>query len=135
VASALEALAKTGALQPRAVQPSPALVEARNAVTQLVVRWDDRLAQRIAAGNLFLDLSADRRRAQIEALRKETGACTADRDRFDAVENALRGQWTIGCERGKLLASITLAPTMPPGVQFLSVRPAPPEIPRPQACQ
>jgi len=134
VTDALEALARTGGLQPRAVQPSPALVEARNAVTQLVVSWDDRLAQRIAAGNLFLDLSADRRRAQLEDLRKEAGACTADRDRFDLVENALRGQWTIRCERGKLLASITLAPTMPPAVQWLSVTPAPPEVPRPQAC-
>jgi CubicO group peptidase (beta-lactamase class C family) len=135
VTNALDALAKTGGLQPRTAQPSPALIEARNAVTQLVVSWDDQLAQRIAANNLFLDMSADRRRAQIETLKTETGACTADRDRFDAVENALRGQWTIGCERGKLLASITLAPTMPPTVQFLTVRPAPADIPRPQACQ
>jgi hypothetical protein len=38
------------------------------------------------------------------------------------VENALRGQWLVDCERGKLLASVTLAPTMPPKVQFLNVR-------------
>jgi hypothetical protein len=51
------------------------------------------------------------------------------------VENALRGQWTIACERGSLQASITLAPTMPPRVQFLSVRPSPAgEAPRAQAC-
>ena len=120
--AAFEALAKTGALQPRAPQPSPALVAARNSVAQLVARWDDTLAAGIAADNLFLDLSADRRRAQLDALHQQVGACPADRDRFDVVENALRGQWTVDCERGRLRASITLAPTMPPRVQFLSVR-------------
>jgi hypothetical protein len=134
VTSAFEALAKTGGLQPRAAQPAPALVEARNAVSQLIARWDEPLAQRIAANNLFLDLSSDRRHAQLEALRAQYGACPADLDRFDTVENALRGQWTVACERGKLLAAITLAPTMPPKVQFLSVRPAPAEATRAQAC-
>jgi CubicO group peptidase (beta-lactamase class C family) len=134
IPAALDALAKTGGLQPRTVQPSAALVEARNAVSQLVERWDEAVAQRIAANNLFLDVSSDRRRAQIEALRSEVGACRADRDRFDTVENALRGQWTVSCERGKLLASITLAPTIPPKVQFMAVRPAPAEVTAPQAC-
>ncbi len=134
ISTALETLAKTGGLQARTVQPSPALVEARNAVSQLIERWDDGLAQRIAANNLFLDVSSDRRRAQLEALRTEYGSCRADRDRFDTVENALRGQWTVACERGKLLASITLAPTMPPKVQFMSVRVAPAEVTAPAAC-
>ncbi len=35
-------------------------------------------------------------------------------DRFDSVENALRGKWTMSCERGKVAAALTLAPTMPP---------------------
>ena len=132
---ALEALAKTGALQPRVVQPSPALVEARNAVSRLVERWDAALLAQIAASNLLLDVSADRRRAQLDALHAQVGACPAERDRFDSVENALRGQWTIRCERGALHASITLAPTMPPAVQFLSVRAAPAaDASRAQTC-
>jgi CubicO group peptidase (beta-lactamase class C family) len=134
ISAALDALAKTGGLQPRAVQPSPALVEARNAVSQLVERWDDALAQRIAANNLFLDQSSERRRAQLETLHSQVGACPAQRDSFDVVENALRGQWTVSCERGKLLASITLAPTIPPKVQFMSVRPAPAETTAPSNC-
>ena len=125
VNSAFDALAKTGALQPREVQPSPALVSARNSVSQLISRWDDRLAANIAAENLFLDESSERRRAQLDALHTKYGACAADQNRFDTVENALRGQWTVNCERGTLQASITLAPTMPPKVQFLSVRPSP----------
>ena len=51
---------------------------------------------------------------------------------FDIVENALRGSWTMSCEKGPLQLSITLAPTMPPRVQFLSVRPGTPVAPR--AC-
>src|SRR4051812_47619055 len=47
--AALEALARTGALQPRLPQPSPALTSARDAVTGLIVKWDDAAAERIAA--------------------------------------------------------------------------------------
>ena len=130
----LEALAKTGGLQPRIVEPSPALTSARNAVAALVVKWDDAAAERIAAENLFLDESKDRRRANIEALRGRVGACTAGSG-FDRVENALRGDWTMSCERGKLRVAITLAPTNPPTVQYLSVSPAPATAtPRARAC-
>jgi CubicO group peptidase (beta-lactamase class C family) len=125
-ADALARLDKTGGLQPRVVQPSPSLVDAQRSVTHLIARWDDRLAASLAAENLFLDLSAERRKAQLEALREKYGACSPEAGPFDVVENALRGQWIVGCERGKLRASITLAPTMPPKVQFLSVRPVDP---------
>ncbi len=121
--SALEALARDGRIKPRPARPSKALTDARNAVSQLVIKWDDALADRIAAGNLFLDQSKDRRRAAIDELRRQAGACTAPND-FDEVENALRGRWTLKCERENLQVSITLAPTMPPTVQFLSVTPA-----------
>jgi len=122
--TALEVLARTGGLQPRAIEPSPALTAARNAVAGLIVKWDDAAADRIAAVNLFLDQSRDRRRAAIDSLRSQVGACTAGSG-FDRVENALRGDWTMSCERGRLRVAITLAPTNPPTVQFLSVEPAP----------
>ena len=132
--AALEALGRTGALQPRVVQPSPALVSARDAVAALVVKWDDAGADRIAAQNLFLDISKDRRRAAIEQLRAQVGACTAGSG-FDRVENALRGDWVMPCERGRLRVAITLAPTNPPLVQYLSVALAPStEAPRPGTC-
>ena len=120
--AALAALQKTGGLEPRVAQPSRALVEARDAVSRLVIRWDDRLADRIAAGNLFLDQSKARRRATIDVLQKTVGACTQMPTAFDSVENALRGQWYMYCERGRLRMSITLAPTMPPAVQAWTVR-------------
>src|SRR5918993_496239 len=68
VDAAFAALARTGALQPRVVQPSPALLAARDAVARLVVRWDDAAADRIAAQNLYLDESKERRRAAIARL-------------------------------------------------------------------
>src|SRR5713226_1702016 len=64
-ASAFDVLASAGGLRPRSPQPSPALVGARDAVSKLIVRWDDKLADSLAAENLFLDQSKDRRRAEI----------------------------------------------------------------------
>ncbi len=127
--AALESLAQSGVIKPREAMPSPALVQARNDVSQLVIKWDDALADRIAAMNLFLDQSKERRRAGIERLHERVGACTAP-TAFNHVENALRGNWLMDCERGQIQVSITLAPTSPPKVQFLGVSTAPPEPPR-----
>ena len=124
VANAFELLAKTGGLQPRMPQPSPALVEMRDAVSRLVIKWDDQQADQMAAMNLFLDRSKDRRKKEIADLIAKVGQCSAPKT-FDRVENWLRGDWTMKCERGDLRVVITLAPTMPPRVQHLEVRPAP----------
>jgi hypothetical protein len=123
-ANAFDLLAATGGLQRRMPQPSPALVEMRDAVSRLVVKWDDKAADEMAAMNLFLDRSKERRRKEIEDLRANVGQCAAPSS-FDTVENWLRGQWTMKCERGDLRVAITLAPTVPPRVQHLDVRPAP----------
>jgi CubicO group peptidase (beta-lactamase class C family) len=130
---AFDVLVKKGDLRPRQPTPSPALIDARAKVSRLVAAWDDRLADSIAAENLFLDQTKDRRRSEIERLRAVVGACTTDSG-FDSIENALRGQWTLKCERGNLQVAITLAPTMPPRVQLLDVRPKPAEPPRTEAC-
>ncbi|MCR4376121.1 MAG: beta-lactamase family protein [Acidobacteria bacterium] len=127
--AATDALARTGALTRRQPVPSAALLAAKDDVTRLVNQWDDGLADRIAAVNLFLDESKDRRRRQIIGLREQVGICRAEGP-FD-VENALRGQWDLTCERGSLRVAITLAPTMPPTVQYLTVRPAPATPPAP----
>ena len=133
--AALAALARTGALKPRDVEPSAALVTMRADVARLVQRWDDQLADRIAANNLFLDVSRDRRRRALDQLRVRHGICRDDGPLV--AENALRGDWVMSCERGALRVAITLAPTMPPRVQHLAVTPLP-DATRPavaQACQ
>jgi hypothetical protein len=124
-------MSKTGGLVPRAPQPSAVLTARREAVSRLVMQWNDRLADSLAAVNLFLDRSRDRRKAEIEKLTTEVGPCRAGTG-FDVVENGLRGQWTMPCDRGALRVSITLAPTMPPTVQFLEVSRAPATPPPPR---
>jgi CubicO group peptidase (beta-lactamase class C family) len=133
VGEAIDSLNRTGGLQARAIRPSDELMAAQKSVSNLVLNWDDSLADRIAAENLYLDRSKERRRKEIEDLRAMVGACSLPAG-FDVVENALRGQWTLSCERGALQVSITLAPTMPPAVQFMSVRPAPPQPPPARVC-
>jgi CubicO group peptidase (beta-lactamase class C family) len=134
--AALTVLNETGALKAREAIPAKALVDARSRVTKLILDWDDALARSIAAENLFLDRSLDRRRADIATLQAQAGRCKAASG-FAYVENALRGRWILPCERGDLLVSVTLAPTMPPSVQFLEVAPAPPaeEVGRPPLCK
>jgi CubicO group peptidase (beta-lactamase class C family) len=129
--TALALLRRTGALEPRAPQPSAVLEERRAAVSRLVMRWSDALADSLAAVNLFLDRSRERRRAELAGLTSQLGPCRLATG-WDAVENALRGQWTMPCERGALHVSITLAPTMPPMVQYLEVSRAPPEATPPR---
>jgi CubicO group peptidase (beta-lactamase class C family) len=131
--TAMETLVKTAGLQPRQPTPSPTLTDARSKVSQLITKWDDALADSIAAGNLFLDQAKDRRRAEIERLHTAVGACTPGSG-FDVVENALRGRWTMKCEKGSLEVAITLAPTMPPKVQLLGVRQATAPTPPPDTC-
>ena len=118
--AALDALARTGGLQPRAIQPSPALTAARDWAAKLVVKWDDADADRLAAQNLFLDQDKAHRRAELDDLHAQVGACQAGSG-FARVVNALRGEWIMSCERGRARVVITLAPTMPPKVQAFTV--------------
>ena len=116
---AFEALARTGALQPREPVPSAALVSARDAVSRLVVSWNDQLADSVAAMNLYRDEARERRQRAIAAVTEDVGPCRNEGP--FVVENALRGQWMMQCDRGRVRVAITLAPTMPPKVQYLSV--------------
>jgi CubicO group peptidase (beta-lactamase class C family) len=115
------ALYRTGALQPRTVQPSPALLSAQADVSQLIIKWDDALANKIAADNLFLDVAADVRQSRWTSLADQHGTCRPATS--IKPENALRGEWRMMCDRGWLDVFITLAPTMPPKVQLININP------------
>jgi CubicO group peptidase (beta-lactamase class C family) len=127
-AEALALMARTGALEPREAQPAPVLVAQKEAVSRLVMNWSTAAADSIAAVNLFLDESRDRRKIHVDSLLKRVGPCRAGAG-FDYVENALRGEWTLPCERGALRVSITLAPIVPAKVQFLDVSVVPTPAP------
>ena len=113
---ALDAMKKTGALQPRVWPASPVLLAMQSDASKLITKWDDALANRIAADNFFLDRSADRRKKQFAELAAAHGNC-----RSEAItpQNLLRGNWKMTCDRGFLNVWMTLAPTNPPLLQFL----------------
>ena len=69
----LEKLAATGALQPRTLPPSAALLETRAAITALVNQWSDEAFERLAADNLLLDRPLDTRRQDVAALHESLG--------------------------------------------------------------
>ena len=119
---ALQLLSRTGGLVPRVPQPAPVLVERQAQVTRLVSRWNDALADSVAAMNLYLDESKDRRRAAIGRLVLEAGGNCRPEGALVA-ENALRGRWRMRCGKGDLRVAITLAPTEPAKVQALQVTP------------
>ena len=114
---AFEAMAKTGALEPRVVEPSAALRSAHDGVLRLLAAWDDALYLSLAADNLSLDLPQARRSQKFAELRAAHGACRADGP--IQAENALRGGRWLACERGRLRVSLTLAPSEPPRLQQL----------------
>lgn len=136
IEQAFEALARTGGLTPRTPEPAPVLLDLRDRVSRLVDRWDDRLADSIAAMNLYLDESKDRRAAAIAKLRTAAGGSCRNDGPFE-VENALRGRWKMQCATGALRVSITLAPTEPARVQYLDVSPwtATTTLAAPPACR
>jgi hypothetical protein len=115
---AFDLLRKTGALRPRELPASAALISTRDGINKLWSAWDENQANAIAADNLFPDMAADVRRRNIERIKDDVGVCTAVSD--VKPENLLRGQYRMTCARGFVDVSFTLAPTMPPKVQHLS---------------
>lgn len=115
----LELLARTGGLQARAIQPAPLLQEFYCVVQGWLESNDAAELQARAADNFFLDSDLEHRRAQLEKIRAELGAFK----NVSALQpmNALRGKWRIECERGMLDVLLTLAPTMQPTIQMLTL--------------
>ncbi len=122
VGDAVAALEKTGALNPRAPRPGPALLAAQAAVDRLYDAWDDAAFDAVAADNLDLDEPRAARREGFEGLKSRHGACGPG---AIVAENALRGQWTRACATGDITLRITLAPTHPPRVQLLEAKDGP----------
>jgi CubicO group peptidase (beta-lactamase class C family) len=117
---ALDLLSLTGGLTPRVPQPAPVLTEMHDQVSRLVMKWNDALADSIAAMNLYLDESKERRRVGFNGPWIKAREGCQNEGPF-IVENALRGRWRMRCDNGDVRVSITLAPTEPARVQFLEV--------------
>jgi CubicO group peptidase (beta-lactamase class C family) len=121
-AEALAMLARTGGMEPHTPAPAPALLERQGQVARLLARWDDALADSLAAMNLYLDEPKARRRAAYEKLTAAAGGACRPEGAL-RPENALRGSFRLRCASGDLRVRLTLAPTVPARVQQLDVAP------------
>ena len=119
VRRALELISREAALPRRAIRRDPGLLASRSAVDALIERWDDDAAARLFAPNVDLDRPLSERREELAALGARHGALAGEGD--IEPEDALRGSWRLRGERGHVELAITLAPTVPPLVQTLSV--------------
>jgi CubicO group peptidase (beta-lactamase class C family) len=115
---AWDVLLKTGGLVKRELPVPPVLTQTRDRIVALWKHWNTPEAKAMAAMNLFLDVPEQQRRDQIEKLKSEVGECSAPGPVIP--ENWLRGQFTMPCERANVGVFFSLAPTQPPGVQFLN---------------
>ena len=106
-------------LTPRRVRPAAALVKAQARTIRLLDQWDDALADELVAANFFLDEPRARWQSRLEALRSQHGALRVDGD--IEVTNPLRGVWKMAGAQGWCRVTITLAPTVPPRVQYLNI--------------
>ncbi|CAN5535532.1 hypothetical protein BH10CHL1_BH10CHL1_38320 [soil metagenome] len=116
---ALASLINTSQVQPRTPQVAPALAAARAGVLRLFTAWDDELAATLFADNFFLDSDHAHRQRELAELQKQQGSLQPDGPLI--VENWLRGKWRMAGERGWCQVSITLAPTVPPRIQTLTI--------------
>jgi CubicO group peptidase (beta-lactamase class C family) len=120
ISQALDEMLRTGGLQKRVLAPSPFLTEVRTHILNLWQSWNDAEAKQIAAMNLFRDVPAAQRRAEILKLKTELGECPVAGPIIP--ENWLRGQFNLTCAKGRVGVFFTLSPTEPPAVQYLEFR-------------
>lgn len=89
----------------------------QTAIVALWDHWDDARLAAIAADNLELDRPFSQRREELQSIKSDMGMCHP----VGGVEpeNLLRGKFRMTCERGLVEVQFTLAPTMPPKLQWL----------------
>lgn len=117
VKKAAARLYDSGSLQARALQASEALMATDNLVTRIYSAGSVTAVPESLANNLLLDRSAQKRDAELQALRVRLGACQGGSQMN--VRNALSAVMKHRCERGTLVVSVLLAPLRSPSFQRL----------------
>ena len=107
--------------------PWPETLAARDAVNDLLLAWDDELADRVFTANVDLDRPRPARQADIARVRERIGEFRPDPDRSEESESPAHCRWWLTGEQGTVSVQIRLAPLRQPRVQqlLLAVPPAP----------
>ncbi len=116
-------LVKSGAFPARQMPPSAALTTAAQHIEQIYAKSNVLAVPGALAMNVLLDRDAARRNAEVTALKAKLGSCRAASPIRSA--NTLSGLLTFPCERGSLVAMVTLAPVTPVAFQTLEFSAAP----------
>lgn len=119
--AALE-LHRAGAIPPRAWPADPGLERARDAILGAYAAGDIEAAADAWAMNFRPDRDARLWNAELADLKRRLGPCIAPGPL--SAQSAMAGAFRLGCERGAIAASFTLAPTSPPAIQSLRLTPA-----------
>lgn len=119
--SELIALIRSAAAMPEKDRPraSQALYTARDALDSLLRGWDAELAT-----STFEPSSAhypwyEALPAEFERIAREHGACKSEGEL--RPKDALRGEWTLRCERGSVDVEAALSPSSAPRIQLLGL--------------
>lgn len=113
-------LRSAGVLEPAPAPPVPALVEAADALTRLLGRWDEPLAAASLDPHGLRSMWLGRLREDFAALTVKLGACT--REGPVSSEEPSRGRFRLACARGALELELLLTPAVPARVQAVHVR-------------
>jgi CubicO group peptidase (beta-lactamase class C family) len=116
---AFYALQKTGGIVPRALPTAPALTETQTAITRWYESWDDADASARTTDSFWMDLALEKRRQQFADLRQSFGKCSSVTPL--EPENALRGRWLMKCRSGNIDVFVTLSPTVPSKIMYLTL--------------
>jgi CubicO group peptidase (beta-lactamase class C family) len=108
------------------VVPWPATLTARDAVSGLLVSWDQAVADRLFSPNVALDAPYAERRAAIDRVRARIGDFGIDRTYPSQNDTPASCRWRLNGERGRVQVQILLTPERQPRVQsvILAIPPA-----------
>jgi len=114
---ALLALAKTGTLEDRRIDPSIGLTAAYGAARAV---WKTgAIGAAPLANNMLMDRDAPRWKILIDGLKKEVGAC--DMDEAITPVSAMEGKFVWTCEHGRIAGRVQRAPTPTVTLQALEL--------------
>jgi len=103
------------------VVPWPATVAARDAVSRLLVSWDDAVADRLFTPNVALDSPFPERRAALDRVGARVGDVADDPAYQPEHDTPAHCRWRLTGPHGTVQAQILLTPELQPRVQSVTV--------------